>query len=133
MPSRTYQVPSRRAFSTIRRAPTTLSSTSSSVRTPSTQSSISTLSRGFSALSLTTQPRLPQAPSTSTSASIISAPSLQIRAFSASTLVSAPRRTFSPSRRVQKNRHGYLARMRTKKGQATIKRRQLKGRKYLSW
>jgi large subunit ribosomal protein L34 len=41
--------------------------------------------------------------------------------------------TFSPSRRVQKRRHGYLARLRTRSGRAILKRRMLKGRKYLSW
>lgn len=118
-----------RAFSTIRRTPTTATRSLSSPRIPSSQPSISTLSCGFSSLSLTSQPRLPCLSSTS----IFAAPSLQTRAFSASAALGAPRRTFNPSRRTQKRRSGFLARLRDKKGQQTLKRRQLKGRKYLSW
>jgi large subunit ribosomal protein L34 len=55
------------------------------------------------------------------------------RTFSSSVSLSAPRKTFRPSRRVQKRRHGFLARLRTRTGQAILKRRRAKGRKYLSW
>ncbi|RMZ89241.1 hypothetical protein DV736_g3540, partial [Chaetothyriales sp. CBS 134916] len=41
--------------------------------------------------------------------------------------------TYSPSRRVQKRRHGYLARLKTKSGRNILKRRQLKGKRFLSW
>ncbi|KAN0075703.1 Ribosomal protein L34 domain containing protein [Elaphomyces granulatus] len=55
------------------------------------------------------------------------------RTFSSSISLSAPRKTFRPSRRVQKRRHGFLARLRTRTGQAILKRRRAKGRKFLSW
>jgi large subunit ribosomal protein L34 len=43
-----------------------------------------------------------------------------------------PRDTFNPSHRVRKRRHGFLSRLKTRKGRATLKRRQLKGRRFLS-
>lgn len=43
-----------------------------------------------------------------------------------------PRDTYNPSQRVRKRRHGFLSRLRTKKGRKTLKRRQLKGRWALS-
>ncbi|KAL4949335.1 ribosomal protein L34-domain-containing protein [Aspergillus filifer] len=57
----------------------------------------------------------------------------QTRSFSASAALGAPRKTYNPSRRVQKRRHGFLARLRTKNGQQILKRRRAKGRKALSW
>lgn len=43
-----------------------------------------------------------------------------------------PRDTYNPSHRVRKRRHGFLARVRTRKGTAILKRRRLKGRATLS-
>ncbi|KAJ5790591.1 uncharacterized protein N7518_007602 [Penicillium psychrosexuale] len=57
----------------------------------------------------------------------------QRRSFSASASLGVRRVTFSPSRRVQKRRHGYLARKKDRNGRKTLIRRTLKGRKELSW
>ena len=43
-----------------------------------------------------------------------------------------PRNTFSPSHFVRKRRHGFLSRVRTRKGKATLQRRKAKGRSTLS-
>ncbi|KAA8905541.1 ribosomal protein L34-domain-containing protein [Sphaerosporella brunnea] len=43
-----------------------------------------------------------------------------------------PRDTFDPSHRVRKRRSGFLVRLKTRTGRATLKRRKLKGRKSLS-
>ena len=43
-----------------------------------------------------------------------------------------PRNTFNPSHFVRKRRHGFLSRIRTRKGRATLKRRRAKGRSTLS-
>ncbi|PBP25153.1 hypothetical protein BUE80_DR004044 [Diplocarpon rosae] len=43
-----------------------------------------------------------------------------------------PRRTFDPSHFVRKRRHGFLSRIRTRKGRALLKRRKAKGRTTLS-
>ncbi|CAG8026685.1 unnamed protein product [Penicillium nalgiovense] len=57
----------------------------------------------------------------------------QTRSFSASASLGVRRVTFRPSRRVQKRRHGYLARKKDRNGRKTLIRRTLKGRKELSW
>lgn len=145
MPSRTYQVPSRRclstlgqtsqrhltrcrAFSTLRRAPTASSRSMPILRQTTMQQPVTSLTSSFSCLRLTSQPAI----SSTYSASPKLAAS-QIRSFSASSTLGAPRNTYNPSRRVQKRRHGFLSRIRTQKGQQILKRRRLKGRKYLSW
>ncbi|KAF2499737.1 hypothetical protein BU16DRAFT_558043 [Lophium mytilinum] len=43
-----------------------------------------------------------------------------------------PRDTFSPSHRVRKRRHGFLARLRTRGGRKILMRRKLKGRQALT-
>ncbi|KLJ11313.1 hypothetical protein EMPG_13416 [Blastomyces silverae] len=55
------------------------------------------------------------------------------RPFSASAALGAKRNTYNPSRRVQKRRHGFLARLRTTSGRKILARRRARGRKYLSW
>ncbi|KAJ5105493.1 hypothetical protein NUU61_002840 [Penicillium alfredii] len=57
----------------------------------------------------------------------------QTRAFSASAALAGRRVTFRPSRRVQKRRHGYLARAKARTGRKIISRRRSNGRKEMSW
>ncbi|KAE8321719.1 60S ribosomal protein L34 [Aspergillus flavus] len=57
----------------------------------------------------------------------------QTRSFSASASLAGKRATYNPSRRVQKRRHGFLARVRSRGGRMIILRRRAKGRKSLSW
>ncbi|KAL2808116.1 ribosomal protein L34-domain-containing protein [Aspergillus granulosus] len=89
----------------------------------------------------TTRPTFAQALTRSTtptsSLSILSqlpgAGAQQSRSFSASASLGGKRDTYNPSRRVQKRRHGFLARVKTRTGRAIIARRRAKGRKNLSW
>jgi large subunit ribosomal protein L34 len=77
--------------------------------------------------------------STRTPSLLLSTPSVSpsttsyIRSFSSSSPLLAKRNTYNPSRRVQKRRHGFLARMKTRAGRTIIHRRRAKGRKGLSW
>ncbi|KAJ5963647.1 Ribosomal protein L34 [Penicillium vulpinum] len=142
-----------------RAVPSTFRATTSAMRTPMSRfaqipqkpSTPSTMlsSRSFSSLlstptrfqpSRTLGARL-SSPTTTSTASAFSplssllsqkAPS-QSRSFSASASLGVRRVTFRPSRRVQKRRHGYLARKKDRNGRKTLIRRTLKGRKELSW
>ncbi|KAL3492684.1 ribosomal protein L34-domain-containing protein [Aspergillus germanicus] len=86
---------------------------------------------------LSQSPTQPTTTTTTSSLSILSQlPSTgaqQTRSFSASTSLAGKRDTYNPSRRVQKRRHGFLARVKTRTGRAIIARRRAKGRKNLSW
>ncbi|KAH6711262.1 hypothetical protein BKA61DRAFT_112374 [Leptodontidium sp. MPI-SDFR-AT-0119] len=55
-----------------------------------------------------------------------------LRAFSTTPVLGAPRDTFDPSHFVRKRRHGFLSRIRTRKGRALLKRRKAKKRSTLS-
>lgn len=152
-----------RAFSTARRVTSLSAVGATfqkkSISQSPSLSSPATLSRAFSGLSLqsssrsgagraspsstsplvrssTLHPSLQQAMKTTSPVSLSMGTISSPRLFSTTSALMGHRRrmdTFSPSRRIQKRRHGYLARIRTKSGQAILKRRALKGRKYLSW
>ncbi|KAJ5571253.1 Ribosomal protein L34 [Penicillium sp. DV-2018c] len=137
-----------------RAAPSAVRATASAMRTPMNRlaqipqlpSTLST--RSFSLLSTPTrfQPSqtlgarfsTPAASAFSPLSSLLSrqgSPSApqQTRSFSASASLGVRRVTFRPSRRVQKRRHGYLARKKDRNGRKTLIRRTMKGRRQLSW
>ncbi|KAF9244725.1 hypothetical protein DTO013E5_8838 [Penicillium roqueforti] len=142
-----------------RAVPSAFQATTSAMRTPMTRfaqipqqlSTPSTMlsSRSFSSLlstptrfqpSRTIGGRLSSPTTTATATAFSPLSSLlsqktpsQRRSFSASASLGVRRVTFSPSRRVQKRRHGYLARKKDRNGRKTLIRRTLKGRKELSW
>ncbi|KAE8351461.1 ribosomal protein L34-domain-containing protein [Aspergillus coremiiformis] len=75
----------------------------------------------------------PQLQSTTYTPSAASFAPQQTRSFSASASLAGKRATYNPSRRVQKRRHGFLARVRTRGGRKILQRRRAMGRKSLSW
>jgi large subunit ribosomal protein L34 len=131
-----------RTFTTIRRLAVPRTGPASITQSPTLS-----LTRSFSGLSVRTSTTTPL----STTSSLLSRSTLQplIPMIARSTSLSASSRTFStsaallgyrrrmdtynPSRRVQKRRHGYLARLRTRGGQAILKRRKLKLRSNVSY
>ncbi|GFF53649.1 50S ribosomal protein L34 [Aspergillus lentulus] len=100
--------------------------------------SLSTPLRTFSS-ALRSQPTLltQSLPSFRTSLTPVSSLSFslteQTRSFSASASLAGKRATYNPSRRVQKRRHGFLARLRSRGGRKVLQHRRAKGRKSLSW
>ena len=102
------------------------------------------LCRAFSILSSTRPSLLPRhathAPATSSpqsepnfSSSLDLLPRISTHPSLANTQVrNGPRDTYDPSHRVRKRRHGFLSRVRTRKGKNTLKRRKLKKRSTLS-
>lgn len=107
---------------------------------PLTSLSRASQSRPFSLATMTiapTRPTLSALPSQSQQpqslAPVTSAIAQQSRSFSASSSLAGRRSTYNPSRRVQKRRHGFLSRLRTKSGRKIIARRRDKGRKSMSW
>ncbi|KDB23740.1 ribosomal protein L34 [Trichophyton interdigitale MR816] len=55
------------------------------------------------------------------------------RGFSSTASLGVKRDTYNPSRRVQKRRHGFLARVKSRGGRGVLARRRSKNRKYMSW
>ncbi|EFR01678.1 60S ribosomal protein L34 [Nannizzia gypsea CBS 118893] len=55
------------------------------------------------------------------------------RGFSSTASLGVKRDTYNPSRRVQKRRHGFLARVKSRGGRGVLARRRSKQRKYMSW
>ncbi|RAL08976.1 mitochondrial 54S ribosomal protein bL34m [Aspergillus homomorphus CBS 101889] len=123
-----------------------ISAPTSAARASTTTTPIRTLITTTSAFSpLRAQLRNPQRPQSSTIFPSISAPLLpsttfpcttalqQSRSFSASASLLGKRATYNPSRRVQKRRHGFLSRVKTRGGRKIIQRRRARGRKNLSW
>ncbi|PYH77240.1 hypothetical protein BO82DRAFT_294317 [Aspergillus uvarum CBS 121591] len=118
---------------------TTTTTTTTSIRTLITSSSVISPLRA----QLSHQPRTPSTILSSTSAflpsSSITSPTTaaaalqQSRSFSASACLLGKRSTYNPSRRVQKRRHGFLSRVKTRTGRMIIQRRKARGRKNLSW
>ncbi|PBP15594.1 hypothetical protein BUE80_DR013676 [Diplocarpon rosae] len=86
--------------------------------------------------SVTTQPFFVSStsPASSTSGEILDLlPKISTHPSAAATQFRCgPRRTFDPSHFVRKRRHGFLSRIRTRKGRALLKRRKAKGRTTLS-
>ncbi|BCR92036.1 mitochondrial 54S ribosomal protein bL34m [Aspergillus chevalieri] len=111
------------------------------------QTPLTSLNRSFSSLltsrispslPTTTTAITPRTTPTSTFTSPLQSPltsalNSQTRPFSASACLAGKRITYNPSRRVQKRRHGFLARLRTRGGRKILMRRRARGKKALSW
>ncbi|ODM24301.1 hypothetical protein SI65_01991 [Aspergillus cristatus] len=112
------------------------------------QTPLTSLNRPFSSLltsrlspslpTTTTTTITPRTTLTSTFTSPLQSPltsalNSQTRPFSASACLAGKRITYNPSRRVQKRRHGFLARLRTRGGRKILMRRRARGKKALSW
>ncbi|KAH8428689.1 mitochondrial 54S ribosomal protein bL34m [Aspergillus melleus] len=113
-----------RTFST-----STLSRSSSQISSP--LRSLSTPLSAFRTQTPSLASIRPALPSLNATTPLTSA--LQSRSFSASASLGVKRDTYNPSRRVQKRRHGFLARLRSRGGRKIIMRRRAKGRKNMSW
>ncbi|BCS29087.1 mitochondrial 54S ribosomal protein bL34m [Aspergillus puulaauensis] len=126
--------------SALRTATSSITKQASPALSPLTSLSRASQSRPFSFATSTivpTRPTLSTLPSQSQQpqslAPVTSAITQQSRSFSASSSLAGRRTTYNPSRRVQKRRHGFLSRLRTKSGRKIIARRRDKGRKSMSW
>ncbi|KAE8373481.1 ribosomal protein L34-domain-containing protein [Aspergillus bertholletiae] len=98
-----------------------------------TTTPFSTLSSPLRPMTNFTTTVRPQLPTLSSAQLLPSAATQQSRSFSASASLAGKRATYNPSRRVQKRRHGFLARVRSRGGRLILLRRRAKGRKSLSW
>lgn len=65
--------------------------------------------------------------------SLLQSTSGDARTFSTTAALGARRSTYNPSRLVQKRRHGFLNRLRSRGGRGVLSRRRTKGRKNLTW
>lgn len=141
MPSRTLTIPRNRRSVSLRASHvcqinSPLRSLLSIPRHHTQSSTFSTLSSSLSRLSLGPSicPKIPTPTPTPTPAMRLPiSQSHQPRTFSTSAALGAKRNTYNPSRRVQKRRSGFLARVKSRTGRLLLARRRLKGRKNLSY
>ena len=136
MPSRIFTMSSRRTLTTVRRIPSPPKLAASSNATALK------LTRAFSALALTSRTRRIQvspstpilpAPQSPKAVPLLLLSRAHIRPYSSTSALGTKRWTYNPSRRVQKRRHGFLARLKTTAGRNVLKRRAAKRRTNLSW